>query len=161
MKKNAFIDNVIWYAVTIVILVTMLFPIYWMFMVSLKLPEEIFKSPPIWFPKTPQFSNFAALFIDGDVWSLWNSLVIAGVSTIIAMVLFQAAVVGLIGYSLGIGLAALFGELSANTSRLAFLMPWQVLVGTGVSVLLIVLISSVASVRRVLVLEPAVVFQGA
>ena len=65
----------------------MLFPIYWMFMVSLKLPEEIFKSPPVWFPTKPQFGNFAALFIDGDVWSLWNSLVIAGVSTLIAMVL--------------------------------------------------------------------------
>ncbi|MBN2561919.1 MAG: FtsX-like permease family protein [Phycisphaerae bacterium] len=80
---------------------------------------------------------------------------------IVMMVLFQAAMVGLVGYSIGIGLAAIFGELSANTSRLAFLMPWQVLVGTGAAVLLIVLVSSVASVRRVLVLEPAVVFQGA
>ena len=63
-----------------VILIVVLFPIYWMFMVSLKLPEEIFKSPPVWFPNEPQFGNFAALFKDGDVWSLWNSLVIAGVS---------------------------------------------------------------------------------
>lgn len=57
----------------------MLFPIYWMFITSLKLPEEIFKSP--------QFGNYAILFTDGDVWSLWNSFVIAGVSTPIAMVL--------------------------------------------------------------------------
>ena len=87
MKRRAKLDGLVWYAVSTVILIVVLFPIYWMFMVSLKLPEEIFKSPPIWFPKTPQFGNFAALFIDGDVWSLWNSLVIAGVSTLIAMVL--------------------------------------------------------------------------
>lgn len=85
----------------------------------------------------------------------------AGNREIAVMVLFQATVVGLIGYSAGIGLAALFGELSTKTSRLVFLMPWQVLAGTGAAVLLIVLISSVSSVRRVLVLEPAVVFQGA
>ena len=87
MKKDTLLGHIVWYAISTLILIVMLFPIYWMFMVSLKLPEEIFKSPPIWFPKTPQFSNFAALFIDGDVWSLWNSLVIAGISTVIAMVL--------------------------------------------------------------------------
>ena len=39
-------------------------------------------------------------------------------------------------------------------------MPWQVLAGTGVAVVLIVLLSSLISVRRVLALEPAVVFKG-
>jgi multiple sugar transport system permease protein len=79
--------EIVWYAVSLLILVVMLFPIYWMVAVSLKLPEEIFKSPPVWFPKQPQLGSFIQLFVDGDVWSLWNSLVIAGVSTLIAMVL--------------------------------------------------------------------------
>jgi len=85
VKKRATREGIVWYAISILILVVMLFPIYWMFMVSLKLPEEIFKSPPVWFPSKPQFGNFAVLFTEGDVWSLWNSLVIAGVSTLIAM----------------------------------------------------------------------------
>jgi multiple sugar transport system permease protein len=87
MKRDTAWRTVLWYAISAAILVVMLFPIYWMFMVSLKLPEEIFKSPPVWFPSRPQFGSFKALFTDGDVRSLWNSLVIAGVSTLIAMAL--------------------------------------------------------------------------
>jgi multiple sugar transport system permease protein len=87
VRREAPFKTAAWYASSLFILAVALFPIYWMFMVSLKAPEEIFKSPPVWFPAAPQFSNFAALFIDGDVWSLWNSLVIAGVSTLIAMAL--------------------------------------------------------------------------
>jgi putative ABC transport system permease protein len=79
---------------------------------------------------------------------------------IIGMVLLQAAVVALIGYGLGVGLAALFGELTKNASKLAFFMPWWVLVGTAVAVVLIALLSSLLSIRRVLVLEPAIVFRG-
>jgi putative ABC transport system permease protein len=43
---------------------------------------------------------------------------------------------------------------------LAFFLPWQVLLGTGAAVLVIALLSSLLSIRRVLVLEPAAVFQG-
>ena len=38
-------------------------------------------------------------------------------------------------------------------------MPWWVLLATAAAVLLMVLVSSLLSIRRVLVLEPAVVFQ--
>ena len=80
---------------------------------------------------------------------------------IVGMVFFQAMLVGVIGYGIGIGMASFFGEIAARNSRLAFLLPWQVLAGTGATVLLIILVSSIFSVRRVLVLEPAAVFQGA
>jgi putative ABC transport system permease protein len=80
---------------------------------------------------------------------------------IVGMVLFQALVVGLIGYGLGVGLAAAFGaSMAASGSSLAFYMPWQVLVGTGAAVAVIVTLSSLVSVYKVLVLEPAVVFRG-
>ncbi len=80
-------------------------------------------------------------------------------SRVVAMILLQAAVVGGIGYGLGVGGAALFGQAVQNQSKLAFFMPWQVLVGTGTAVVLIVLVSSLLSIRRVLVLEPAAVFK--
>jgi len=79
---------------------------------------------------------------------------------LVGMVMFQAAVVGVVGYGLGVGLAALFGELTKNANRLAFCMAWEVLWGTGAAVTLIVLLSSLMSVRRVLVLPPAIVFQS-
>jgi putative ABC transport system permease protein len=42
---------------------------------------------------------------------------------------------------------------------MAFYMPWQVLAVTGGAVLLILILSSLLSIRRVLVLEPAIVFR--
>ncbi len=79
---------------------------------------------------------------------------------LMGMILFQAALVGFVGYGLGMGMAALFGTLAKGSTHLAFFMPWHVLVGTGAAVVLIVMLSSVLSLWRVLVLEPAVVFQG-
>jgi putative ABC transport system permease protein len=92
----------------------------------------------------------------------FGTLKALGVSNarILRMVLLQAAVVGILGYGLGAGGAGLFGEITKGTTKLAFFMPWQVLVGTGVAVVLIVILSSLISVRRVLALEPAVVFKG-
>jgi multiple sugar transport system permease protein len=74
-----------WYASSLAITLLMLFPVYWMFAVSLKTPREIFKYPPVWYPHTPQFSNFWVLIRDGDVWTIWNSFVIASLSTLFAM----------------------------------------------------------------------------
>ena len=79
---------------------------------------------------------------------------------IVGMILLQALIVGTIGYALGAGLAGLFGEMTKTNTTLAFFMPWQVLVGTGAAVVLIVLAASLLSVRKVIVLEPAIVFRG-
>ena len=54
-----------------------------------------------------------------------------GVSNLrlVGMILLQALVVGVIGYGLGVGLAAVFGELMAMAAKTvppAFFMPWQV-----------------------------------
>jgi putative ABC transport system permease protein len=79
---------------------------------------------------------------------------------IVRMVLLQAFQVGLIGYGIGVGGAATFGWFIKGASRLAFYMPWQVLALTAVLVVIIILISAVLSIRKVLVIDPAVVFQG-
>jgi putative ABC transport system permease protein len=94
----------------------------------------------------------------------FGALKAMGVSNrrIAGMSLLQALVVGAVGYGLGIGGAVGAGELMrqlATTVPPAFAMTWPILVGTGVAVLLIVLLSSLLSIRRVLVLEPAVVFK--
>jgi putative ABC transport system permease protein len=78
---------------------------------------------------------------------------------IVGMILLQATVVGLLGYGVGVGLAALFG-MSTKGGELAFYTPWQLLPITGAAVVLICILASLVSVRRVMVLEPAVVFRG-
>ena len=80
--------------------------------------------------------------------------------TILAMVLAQGLQVGIVGYGVGVGLAAVFGWWVRGASRLAFFMPWEVLAITGAAVFVIVLVASLVSVRKVLVVEPAIVFRG-
>jgi len=91
----------------------------------------------------------------------FGSLKAMGVSNlrIVGMVLVQALVVGVLGFCLGVGLAAVFGEFVPRISRLAFFMHWRVLIGTLAAVLLIMVISSLVSVSKVLFLEPAAVFR--
>jgi putative ABC transport system permease protein len=80
---------------------------------------------------------------------------------VVGMILIQGAVVGSIGYCLGVGLATVYGIFSQKAMPLlAFFLPWQVLAVTAVAMIVIVLLASLLSIRRVLILEPAVVFQG-
>jgi putative ABC transport system permease protein len=80
---------------------------------------------------------------------------------IVGMILLQALVVGLIGYGIGVGITAIFFESTSHITALAGLhMFWWVMAGTGGAVLVIVVLASLLSIRRVLVLEPAVVFRG-
>lgn len=82
----------------------------------------------------------------------------AGNGILLRMIALQAVTVGTIGYGLGVGLAAVFG-LSGSNSELAFLFPWQLLVGSAVAVTLITVLSAFLSLRRVARLEPGIVFK--
>jgi putative ABC transport system permease protein len=82
-------------------------------------------------------------------------------SGILGMILLQALLVGGIGYGLGAGLTAIFFITTGNITHLAGLhMTWVALLGTGAAVIVIVIVTSVISARRVLALEPAIVFRG-
>jgi multiple sugar transport system permease protein len=89
------------YAVAIIITLLFCFPVYWLFIISMKTPDEIFAFPPVWYPKSIQFANFWVLFKDGDAVTVWNSLVLAGVSTIIAMVLGTMCAYSLVRFKTG------------------------------------------------------------
>ena len=78
---------------------------------------------------------------------------------IVGMILLQATVVGLLGYGMGVGLACLFGIMSQG-GELAFFTYWPVLPVAGVAIVLICILASILCIRRVIVLEPAVVFRG-
>jgi putative ABC transport system permease protein len=80
---------------------------------------------------------------------------------IVGMVLLQAFTVGLMGFSLGTGMAAAFFEMTLRliATRGVILM-WQNVVLTGGCILLVVVIASLLSIRRVVVLEAATVFRG-
>jgi len=79
---------------------------------------------------------------------------------LLMMVLLQASIVGCIGFGIGMGVTALFFEVTKNVTHLAgFYLPWQVAALTAGAVSLIVVLASIVSARKVLVLEPAEVFR--
>ena len=70
--------------------------------------------------------------------------------------LLQALVVGSVGYALGMGNRR--GVLEFTLHHLptrGIVLLWQAVLGTGVTVLAIIALTSLLSLRRVLVLEPA------
>jgi putative ABC transport system permease protein len=80
---------------------------------------------------------------------------------ITGIVLLQALVVGVIGYCIGIAMTATFFEATHNNLDLRgfYLMP-EIMAGVAITVMLIVFLATILSVRRVAVLEPAIVFRG-
>ncbi len=80
---------------------------------------------------------------------------------ILTMVMSQAWLVGLVGYGLGIGATALLLVLGRSVPSLSGLyLLWQVVAGTALIVFSIVTVSAFVSVRRVLKMDPAIVFRG-
>jgi FtsX-like permease family len=92
----------------------------------------------------------------------FGALKAIGVSNrrLVGMILLQALIVGVIGYGLGMGLAAAFLESTKNVIHLrGIVLLWPVMLGTGGAVLVIIVLASLMSIRRVLILEPAAVFR--
>ena len=77
------------------------FPIYWLFIISFKTPDEIFAFPPAWYPQSLQFDNYKVLFVDGDAISVLNSLILASTSTFFAMILGTIAAYSLVRFKTG------------------------------------------------------------
>ena len=79
---------------------------------------------------------------------------------LLRMILLQALVVGAIGYGLGVGTASAWGMLISGRTQLAFRLPWHLLMVSAIAVLVICLSSAALSIRKVMKLEPAVVFRS-
>mgnify|MGYP003383106424 FL=1 len=89
------------YLIAALLVIVFCFPIYWLFIISFKTPDEIFAFPPVWYPASIQFANYWVLFKDGDAWTVWNSLVLASVSTFFAMILGTIAAYSLVRFKTG------------------------------------------------------------
>lgn len=73
------------YAVMLVVAVLILFPIYWMVTISLKLPREIYRLPSL-FPQNPTLENYRELLVDrGFLVNIRNSTIVASAVTIASL----------------------------------------------------------------------------
>ncbi len=78
---------------------------------------------------------------------------------LVRMVLLQALFVGMVGYGIGVGLTSLFG-IQFYDSVLAFRMPFWLMLFSAAGVLTIVLLAAFFGLRRVLKVDPSVVFRS-
>ena len=83
----------------------------------------------------------------------------ASTFTLAWMILLQAFTVGLTGYGVGIGLASLFGFLTARGGGLPFIETWQLLLLVLIALLTICALSALISIIKLARLEPAIVFR--
>lgn len=83
----------------------------------------------------------------------------ASAGLLVRMVLVQVLSVTWLSFGIGVGLAALMGQLISGTD-LAFLMKWQTLAMTGGAMLVVGVVAAMISLWKVLALEPATVFKG-
>ncbi|HCM83279.1 MAG TPA: ABC transporter permease [Alphaproteobacteria bacterium] len=83
----------------------------------------------------------------------------ARAGTLMRMIVLQAISVGVMGWCLGVGCAALFGY-SMRKSILAFKMSPELFLFSGFVTLIIVSIAALISIVKVIRVEPALVFKG-
>jgi putative ABC transport system permease protein len=80
--------------------------------------------------------------------------------TLIGMILLQALLVAAIGFAIGTGMEALFAEIFLRKiATRGIVLMWQSVAITGACISFVVLLASLLSIRRVLVLEAATVFR--
>ncbi len=73
------------YAALIVLAVFVLFPIYYMFSVSLKLPRDIYRDPSL-VPLRPTIDNYISLFVEFEfLTNIRNRAIVAALSTIVSV----------------------------------------------------------------------------
>lgn len=92
----------------------------------------------------------------------FGALKAIGVSNVrlTGMVLLQAFTVGAIGFAIGTGMASVFFEVtSQQLATRGIILMWQNVMLTGACIFFVVIVASILSIRRVLVLEPAAVFR--
>ena len=80
---------------------------------------------------------------------------------LIGMVFLQAAVVGFVGFSVGLFGATMFFETAGKSPTFqGFFLPWYVAAGSGVVAAGIIILAALFAMRRVLFVDPAIVFRG-
>jgi putative ABC transport system permease protein len=83
----------------------------------------------------------------------------AGNTLLAEMVFLQAFTVGTMGFGLGTGLTAIFGNIFLKVGEPPFFLPWQVLAFAGSIIVFICLFSATIGLLKVIRAEPAIVFR--
>lgn len=85
-KKLSFKRRLLIYAGLILLTIPAIFPVYWMVASSLKTPESLFAIPPKLFPTEVTLHSYIDVILNSNIPGyLWNSLIIAALTTLISL----------------------------------------------------------------------------
>ena len=85
LQRTTTAQKVLYYAMLVLLAVVILFPIYYMIIVSLKTPKDIYRTPSL-LPTNATLQNYIDLFTKQDfLLNIRNSLIVAGASTAISV----------------------------------------------------------------------------
>jgi multiple sugar transport system permease protein len=79
------------YAVLLIVLTFCLFPILWVIGMSVKLPGEYLRNPPVWIPEHPTLVHFTNVMVQKGNLALKNSVIIATGATFFSMLVGSLA----------------------------------------------------------------------
>jgi len=91
-KFRVVVWNFVIYIIAILFVLFCIFPFYWLVITAFKPPEQISHIPPDWWPNRLYFNNFIEVFRALPFFHfLWNSFIIAGLSTLFCLVIGSLA----------------------------------------------------------------------
>ncbi|MCC6894530.1 MAG: carbohydrate ABC transporter permease [Anaerolineae bacterium] len=94
--KPALWQKFMYYALLLVVAIVILFPVYFMFMVSLKQPKDIYRTPSL-LPLNASLKNYEELITEDNFFvNVGNSLVVAGASTFVSVLFSSMAAYSLV-----------------------------------------------------------------
>lgn len=94
--------NIIYSFISVIILCILLFPLYWIFVTSIKMEKEIFRIPPTFWPEVLNLKSYMVQLEIGDFnmfHSFGNSLIISFGAMIISIILAVPASYGIAKYN--------------------------------------------------------------
>jgi ABC-type glycerol-3-phosphate transport system permease component len=84
--SRASLNSALFYVFLLLFVLVSIFPLLWVFKMSIITRSELFQSPPTLFPNTPTGGSYGTIFGDANFRkALLNSTIIAGVTTIICL----------------------------------------------------------------------------
>ena len=95
LDKPTLTQKIIYYGLLLLLAVVTLFPIYYMLIISLKLPRDIYRSPSL-LPINATLQNYQDLIEDGFLINIRNSILVAGMSTLVSVLFSSMAAYSLV-----------------------------------------------------------------
>ena len=86
------------YLIMLLVAAVVIFPLYWMFTISLKLPREIYRVPSM-FPDSPTLNNYRILIEEkGYLTNIKNSFIVASSVTVVSLLISSFAAYSIVRF---------------------------------------------------------------